>query len=332
MTNYLPIGEVCVQLTSDSDAINAELVRLFGSWLTDTPAHPVIMRLAMSLVDQLPERPSSEPIFVDNRVMNNETGLGLLDAYQLENGDQALYFHDGGYIELTADTADGIPTISGVITPYLITREYVDDYITSAISPILRQHHYYFIHSSGVSYNEQGILFVGQTKSGKTTTCLNLMLNGWKLLSNDIIILHPKADGIYAYAMPDLLTLRPNTIKLLPALKPYLDTPYTHHVGNDVILSSWELFANSWSEPVRVSTICFPQINDRDHSIITPQISAITLARLLETSLDCWDEESVDAHTSLMAQLAGQVDSYVLSLGRDVETLPTTLINQLSIN
>lgn len=331
MTNYLPIGELCVQLTSNSDIINAELTRLFGSWLTEKSAYPVVLRLEIELVDQLPERPTDDPIFVDNRVMNVETGLGLLDAYQLENGDKLLYFHDGGYIELTTKIIDGIPTLQGVITPYLLTREYVDDYITTAISPTLRQHQHYFIHSSGVSYNDQGILFVGQTKSGKTTTCLNLMLNSWKLLSNDIIILHTKPDGIYAHAMPDLLTIRPNTTKLLPALKPYLNSPYAHHVGNDIILSSWELFADRWSDPVPVHAICFPQINKSEHTTITPQLDAITVARLLETSLDCWDDESVDAQTALMTTLATQADGYVLRLGQDMDMLSQIIIDELNL-
>lgn len=330
MGMYLTVGELCIELWSESDILNRQLEEMFGTWLTAEPTKPVAMRLETQYVNKTPERPDIEPIFVDSRNFNPDTGTGLHDVYRPSDDIMIHYFPDGAYLHVPLrSAADEIPVIKGCVTPSFVNYKWLDDYITVAIAPILRQRQHYFIHSSGVSLNGQGVLFSGQSHSGKTTTCINLILNGWRLLANDIVILHPKEDGVYAYPIPDLLSLRPRTFALLPALNDALEGKPYHEFYNQKMLSSAVLFSDKWSEPVRVKAICFPRVCNQDENVIEPQIKALALAQLLETSMDCWDDGSLETHTSLMTQLSSQADCYILNLGRDVEGLPDMLQSQL---
>ena len=47
----------------------------------------------------------------------------------------------------------------------------------------------FFIHAGVLSWKEQGILLVGNSKSGKTTLTVNLILHGFKFLSDEIACL-----------------------------------------------------------------------------------------------------------------------------------------------
>ena len=335
MVIYLPIDDFSIALESSSDLVIERWKRLFGERLCDTLPYPVMMRLVVELADRLPPLPKFPPFFQDHRIFYPDLQAGFINAYQLENGQLLLYFPGGGEVTLPKNDRDSAepPVAYGVIVQQLLDGELLDDFTTISISPTMRHHGYYMIHSSGVSLNGKGILFIGESRSGKTTTCLNLVLHGWSLLANDVIILRRQRDRFYVYPLPDLITIRPNTLKLLPELSQLLEQQTTYsRISNEIYLSTDKLFPNQQSAPSELVAICFPEVMQQSENTLSPLPQAVTLARLLETSLDCWDLESISDHATLLTELAQQLPAYRLSLGQLVHTLPDSiapLINDL---
>lgn len=328
MIVYLPISDFSIALESSSDLVIDRWHRLFGAWLSNSPPYPVMTKLVVELVAELRPLPDHPPFFKDPRLFYPDLQAGLINAYHLGGEQILLHFPKGGLVRLPKNQEDSaeIDPIEAEILPQLLHAELLDDLTTLSLSPILRQHGYYMIHSSGAALNGKGMLFIGESKSGKTTTCLNLVLNGWSLLSNDVIILRRKEDRFYVYPLPDLITIRPNTLKLLPELSQLIQQQETYsRISNEIYLSTAKLFPDQWAHPSELVAICFPEVAEQQESTLSLLPRSVTLAHLLETSLDCWDSDGISDHVTFLTTLAQQLPAYRLLLGQHVQALPATL-------
>ena len=309
----LRIASCAINLVTDASNIERYWRTTFVQWVKDEgESTAVTATLQLQLVKQLPALPDETPYFIDTRTH-------ILEAYQRPDGGILLHFFDGGLIEISADTRH----ITGQITANLFRTGAIDDVTLVSLAPFLRSQGIYLLHAAGVVYHDKAVLFVGQSHSGKTTTCLNLVLNGWQLLANDVVLIQQQADGIVALPLPDMISLRPKTADLLPQLLPLLPTPLptTFHAGSIV--------NNNWAKPAPIVAICFPKITPQAHSQLTPLPQMIMLAHLLEESLDAWDTRSLATHTQCLSNLTRQAGGYQLILGHDVASFPTWFTEQI---
>ena len=275
-----------------------EWARLLGKWayglLPAGTIPDVVFELAPA--GQLPPLPAEPPLFVDPK--------RIVNVYQLSNGQLLLYFLDGAMVQLELNR-QGQQRISGWLTHDLLRHQRFEDVTFTALAPVLRRRGYYLLHAFGATISGRAVLMVGPSGSGKTTSGLSLVTAGWQLLANDAVLLEHRPDGIYALPTPGYLHIRPKTLDLLPQL---LHGP---------------LFV--WGEAVQISLICLPQVTGRDNTTFIVQNQAITLARLMEESLDSWDQTTISAHLNLRQTLSQQTNSYALLLGKDVANLPTLI-------
>lgn len=340
LSMILSIGGLRASLESDSPRIRAYWRHLFGDRILGETEEDggADVRLSVSLVETLPPLPNRPAFFVDPP---DETGVdsGILEAIYGEDGTIIVNFFDGGVLtipsesDMGVDSSDSIPTSSADVTEETIRTARFDDITTVGLAPLLRRQDRYILHASGVSLNGQAVLFVGRSKSGKSTTCINLVLNGWKLLSNDVIVLE-KSRPILAHPLSDFMVIRPKTIDLLPELDAYVRADEMENPlrikGSQPSFPTHKLVKGDWSPPAEVRAICFPQIEDREETVVEKFPSTIALARMLEESLDQWDKPSLVDHTMLLGQLSQQADCYMLKLGRDLPQVPHLLESLLT--
>lgn len=76
---------------------------------------------------------------------------------------------------------------------------------------------YIGFHGAAVAKNQKAILIFGKNNSGKSTSSINLILNGYKLLSDDTIIYDAWNNQVLAFPRP--IGLREGTIKGHPQIK-----------------------------------------------------------------------------------------------------------------
>ena len=298
--------------------MQAHWQRLFRGWMKDEQADAT---LHLSLVDKLPELPHEPPFFVDDAGLPDD--VGLLSVYEQGVDEVLLHYLDGAVVQVPLVAKR--PFLTGYLLPKAVHYGRLEDITFTSLAPFLRRQGYYLLHAFGVCKDGRCLLFVGSSGSGKTTTGLSLVLAGWQLLANDILLLEARADGVYALPMPGGLTIRKGTLELLPKCQRLV----THIpcVQGKYALTNQQINMDRMPEATRVSAVYFCRIEEREMSQKRPLSSALALVHLMEQSVDRWDRQVLNKHISILEQLSQQATNFSLHLGRDVAQLPSLLTN-----
>ncbi|MFH1213220.1 MAG: hypothetical protein V1681_03975 [Candidatus Neomarinimicrobiota bacterium] len=73
--------------------------------------------------------------------------------------------------------------------------------LTIPFAELVKEYHYYFMHSAALVKNERTLLLAGKSGRGKTTLALALLKRGWQYISDDEVYLY-NDQGIYARGGP----------------------------------------------------------------------------------------------------------------------------------
>ena len=310
---YLTLAGTRIGLDANHPAVREGWERLFAGWPHRADAEGSVPRLALTLelAPRLPDLPDGSPAFAD--------ALGIVDVYCPEPGRFLLHYRDGALVTVVP----AANRAAGTITPAVLGRDRLEDVTYTSLAPLLRRHDRYLLHAFAATRAGQALLLVGRSGSGKTTTGLNLLLSGWGLLANDVVLLHRRDGQVYACPTPGALTVRPTSLELLPALD--------RRAGRfDPALNSYSFRARAvtdegWAAAAPVRTLCFPTVTGAATSRVDAEPAAVAFARLLEESVDRWDGEAVGGHLALLQQLSEQAAAYRLGLGRDLARHPALL-------
>jgi hypothetical protein len=300
------LGTLTVTLDSPDREVVAAWEDLFSGWQSaDEPE----LSLALNVVETLQPTSADPPLYVDPRA--------IVDVYS-HGSSYWLHFHIGAAVHVDQNGA------RGHITPGAVEYGQVEDVTYTALAPLLRRRGYYLLHAFAATVDGHTILLCGPSGTGKTTTGVSLLLHGWQLLANDVVLLEQRQDGIYALPTPGPLRVRPPTLFLLPALR---HRPGSAHTPTASYIFPGEAVATAgWGDPAPIDAIYFPAIQKgASHSRREPLPQAVALAHLLEESVDRWDVASLEGHTSLLQTLVQQAPARVLHLAMDVDALPQLL-------
>ena len=313
----LRLHKLTISLESADAAVRDGWAALFEGWLAqDDTAEAADLRLRLALRPTLPPLPEEAPIFSDSALWPD--GVGVLRVYAAEGG-ALLHFVDAGLVSVPLFAAGGPAAvdIEGIVGPGAFSHGRFEDVTLTSLAPALRRRGYFLLHAFAAARDGRCVLISGGTHTGKTTTGLNLVLRGWRLLANDAVLLEARSDGVYALPTPGNVGIRPATFDLLPELAARVEVDGATAVD----VSGARLAPGVWGPPARVSALLFPEIGDGAASAALPLPAGVALARLLAASVDRWDAALLDAHVALLDRLGRQAPAYILHLGRDMAQL-----------
>ena len=311
----IQLGSVRVRLNTPDQYIDQGWQSLFAGWRVGQSAVPAIT-LNLDVVTTIPPPPPVPLVF--------QHPLTKLAVYQ--PGDEwQLHFPGRAVVQFPAGQMNSPVQITGQATAEAAGVAILEDITFTALAPWLRRLGWYLVHAFAVVRERHSFLLVGPSYSGKTTTGLRLVLAGWQLLGNDLVLLQYRPEGVFALSTPGQIRIRPGTLSLLPQLQPTIE-----HLLPDgsAILNRASFALPSRFRPVRVTHAFFPQVRPEVQSKITPLSQGVTLARMAEESLDRWDSATLHDHLDCLQYLSAQVEGFSLTLGGDAETL----IDQLKID
>lgn len=317
----LQLHHMRVLLESGDETIRQQWQALFGSWLQHSSGS-VDMKLRLRMQPALPHLPETEPFFQDTHPLRD--GTGILSVYRHPGGNVLLHFLDGALVKVPL-VPHPAPTADGIVVPHAIEYGRFEDITFTSLAPLLRRQGYFLVHAFAASKEGRCALIIGPTGSGKTTTGLALVLNGWALLANDIVLLQERNGEIYALPTPGIINIRPPTVSLLPQLHPIL-ARHKPVIGR-YNLSGDDMVNGRWSPPCPITHLYFPFVEKRPHTTLHHQNRAVALARLMSESMDRWDEKTLPHHATFLQKLVRQATAYALHAGQDMGQLVRAIQN-----
>ncbi len=180
-----------------------------------------------------------------------------------------------------------------------------------------------FIHGAAIGDDHgDGLLVVGKSGSGKSTTALTCLLAGVKYAGDDYCLLepgsHPRVHSLYASAK-----LHGDHLKRFPELEPKLANPHRIEIEKGVLLLG-EHFPDRIVRELVPRAIAVPRVTGEPETRVVPVGRPRALAALAPSSLlqlASTREESM----RMMADLIRQLPAYELQLGTDLQQIPDVI-------
>ena len=183
----------------------------------------------------------------------------------------------------------------------------------------------YGLHACGLGRHGAGLLLVGASGSGKTTTSLSLVQQGWQYLSDDAVLLTEQADDtVQVAAFRQGFSCTPETLAHFPELGGSAE--FGDPDGKRVVYLD-----GSFAPTCTPSLIVFPQLSG-EKTQLRPLTASQSLIRLCQQSAGIMTDTAVSQQQlKVLRTLVGQARSLELQLGRDALGSPSvtdTLISQ----
>ena len=194
---------------------------------------------------------------------------------------------------------------------------------------LLRKHGLYGLHANGLVKDGFGILIVGGSGSGKSTTALSLIRQGWDYLSDDVTLFRHSSDGIEAIAFQKGFSFDPHLADCYPELnKPLKASSFN---GQKRFLDINSIYPNRFLSSCFPKVLIFPKIVSQDKSHLIPIDRSKALILLIDNSGGIMvDKEMVTKQIEVLKRLIYQVHSYQLLAGRDLYEEPEKISEVLS--
>jgi hypothetical protein len=192
---------------------------------------------------------------------------------------------------------------------------------------LLRKHGLYALHGNAL-VKEAGILLVGGTGSGKSTTALSLIRQGWRYLSDDVTLLRYNLDGIEAIAFPKGFSIDPDLANHYPELS----IPFKASLnGQKRFLDINSICPDRFLFSCIPRVLIFPKIVPQDKSQIVPIYRTKALILLIDNSGGfIVGKKVVTKQIEVLKKLVYQTSHYQLLLGRDLYKEPEKIAEVLS--
>ncbi len=185
---------------------------------------------------------------VDRLMPLPEAGLKIPDFTLLLNRPIAMHTYQGeseqwsdyeGYARTNVDYAHGTATVL-LLRNNDIKPLYTDMLFTyNLINQLMGKYDYFAVHASCVQFNGAGIILSGNSGRGKSTAVFALLQHGFKVLSDERILLYSADEGYRGCSISDVIKVREAARQLFfPALVPeqaYDSIDDEHYYKCDII-------------------------------------------------------------------------------------------------
>ena len=241
---------------------------------------------------------------------------GMPDSRPLGRVLSAYRRPDPGFSMLDLDSDTGIYWIpNAASTPY----EDRSGTFRAILSWWMATHGRQFVHGAAIGDARGGVLVVGKSGSGKSTTALSCLMAGFDYVGDDYCLLEPGVPPC-VHSLFGSAKLHAHNIDRFPQLAGLVTNPARLDIEKGVFLLGDHLPERLISSlPVRV--VLVPAVVGDGPTELRPLSSARALAALAPSTLL---QLSATRHEALarMASLVRSVPAFELRLGENIEDIP----------
>jgi hypothetical protein len=171
----------------------------------------------------------------------------------------------------------------------------------------------YALHASAVARGDQGLLIAGESGSGKSSTALSLIHQGWDWLADDVVLLEPGAPA-RLHGLARGFAFHPALAERLPDLK-------GEAAAEKRFADVATLFPGRQIDTCRTAALLFPRVTLTERSLLDRLSPAEALMALLPASggiLVGGAPDRSQAQLTALRDLVAGVPAYRLRAGRDI--------------
>jgi len=256
-------------------------------------------------------------------------GRGLA-FYELPSGEASyfeaedqLYLSFGDGVRALARPGVGCASFSIVETKAVNLFMASHLMLTILLVEMLKRRGSYSLHAAGFSKDGKTILIPGTSGAGKSTLAITLLRSGFGYLSDDMVFLQRRSDGLHVLGFPEDVDVSDQTIDFFPELDFLGHSPKTAGWTKKPVRAD-EVYGVELVSEARPGAIVFPRISATGKSILRP-IGADEALLELVCNVLLTEARSCQNHLHILTELARQTPCYRLETGRDFDRIPFLL-------
>lgn len=260
-----------------------------------------------------------------------ETGGGSKEVYSSRDlkictTSRGYFFQKGSSVlDLDLLTLQGIGVLENDFWRYSFLDQ--REFFLFALIILMRPLGLYGLHANGVAKEGVGYLVVGDSGCGKTTLSLNLVLQGWNYLSDDVLMLRMEGVKVAALALRQGFSCPEDSFARMS-----LSKIFKHEIsalsGYKRMIDNTNLFPEKFINRFLPSVLLFPGIaNQPQTRLVAMNPTNALLALIRQSSGLLIDAASTRKQMEVLKILADQTHSYQILLGTDVYECPALVSN-----
>jgi hypothetical protein len=320
---FFDIHGAHLQFCTDSDAIGSAVGTLLRHFQRDgTEAH-ADLELSFRAVDSR----SEVPVAIDPAapVLFAHTGRAagdrLRDRWQCtiyrEAHGRIVDFHEQGLLRI--DDRDGRGE-GYLANPEAMHADVRISFLHFAVTELLKLCGLYTLHATALEKDGRGVLIPGASGRGKTTSCISLLRDGYRLLSDDHPLVRENRQDLQILSFPVKIDVTDGTVGFFPELR---DAQKSLHPGvRKRFFYVEELYPHGTADRCEPAVILCPQVVDWPTSHVEPISRSRVLEELLKEGLLAFDREVAARQFQVFSRLVAKAACYRLFFGEDVLGLP----------
>lgn len=244
----------------------------------------------------------------------------------LKDGDVYYLLREDAVSQLDLSNSTGIVRTGASF--WKKTAKSQQEFLMLSLIWLLHRHGLYALHANGLVKDNFGILLTGNSGSGKSTTSLSLIRQGWSYQSDDAILLKARAGGIESIAFQKGISFDPNLADHYPELNGY-GKPSLN--GQKRFLDITSIYPHGFIYSSFPKILIFPEVTNYKKSGLVPIWGAEVLIMLIKNSGGIMVDKNITGRQLEMLQkLISQTRSYRLLLGHDLHEGPEKISEILS--
>lgn len=191
------------------------------------------------------------------------------------------------------------------------------------LTEILRSRDLFSLHAAAADADGRGVLLIGSSGRGKTTSVLSLLRAGYRLLSDDHPLLRETAGGVEVLSFPTKIDVTDETVALIPEVREAAAS--LRPGGRKRWFRVGEIFPDREARRTCPRLLLFPEVIDWPKSRLDPLPRSRALEEILRQGLVVLDREIAVRHMATFSRLVRETACYRLRLGEDFLDLPAQI-------
>lgn len=303
-----------------------EVVAYFGLPVSEAPLGPAQASLDLAVWERLPTLPPTARRVAQYgrhvEIWRTGDAFVLRSARALVEVDPAAGRAAGGVI-MQDDPALRSEVLADVVLGLFL---------------LLRPHGFFPLHAAALvqrstpnawAHGEaEGVLFVAESDSGKSTTAYQLVRQGWSYLSDDSILLQQRNATIEAVAFRRHFGLDPDARDRFPEVATHWSAQLTDVDKRCVPMDA--LYPEQAADRCVPRLLVFPELVAETESRLVPLRKSEAMLRLVaQSALVTLDAAWTPAHLDALKTLVNQAASYRLFAAADLLRDPSRIVSLL---